>query len=157
LRIFILILRVFLSFENLDNDWFVAFLQHGHSLLAWLHSRAGNPVVCSSTSVVMLLLLLSLSWTLCSAQLGPLALLMENNAQINSNQRQHHPGCNLRGCFIYILDSSNSRSIIFWSSQLASSSRSNWTGIWTGQSYVALEPVTQMAVELINNHLISVQ
>ena len=52
--------------------------------------------VCSSTSVVMLLLLLSLSCTLCSAQLGPLALLMENNAQINSNRRQHHPGCNLR-------------------------------------------------------------
>ena len=53
-------------------------------------------LVCSSTSVVMLLLLLSLSCTLCSAQLGPLALLMENNAQINSNRRQHHPGCNLR-------------------------------------------------------------
>ena len=53
-------------------------------------------LVCSSTSVVMLLLLLSLSCTLCLAQVGPLALLMENNAQINSNRRQHHPGCNLR-------------------------------------------------------------
>ena len=32
------------------------------------------------------------------------------------------------GCFIYILDSSNSSSLAFWSSKLASSSRSNWTG-----------------------------
>ena len=37
-------------------------------------------------------------------------------------------------CFIYILDSSNSSSFTFWYSQLASSSRSNWTGIWTGNS-----------------------
>ena len=41
-----------------------------------------------------------------------------------------------------------SSSIPFWTRQLGSSSRSNWTGSW---------PVTQMAVELINNHLISVQ
>ena len=39
------------------------------------------------------------------------------------------------GCFIYVLDSSNSSSFTFWSgSQFASSSRSNWTGIWTGNS-----------------------
>ena len=36
--------------------------------------------------------------------------------------------------FIYILDSSNSSSITFWSSQFSSSSRCNWTGIWTGNS-----------------------
>ena len=49
---------------------------------------------------------------------------------------------------ILALDSSNSSSFTFWSSQFASSSRSNWTDIW---------PVTQMAIELVNNHLISVQ
>ena len=38
------------------------------------------------------------------------------------------------GRFIYILDSSNSSSFTFWSSKLASSSRSNWTGSWTGHS-----------------------
>ena len=38
------------------------------------------------------------------------------------------------GCFIYILDSSNSSSITFWTSQFGSSSRSNWIGIWTGNS-----------------------
>jgi hypothetical protein len=38
------------------------------------------------------------------------------------------------GCFIYILDSSNSISFTFWSSQFASSSRSNWSGIWNGDS-----------------------
>ena len=32
------------------------------------------------------------------------------------------------GCFIYILDISISTSFKFWSSQFASSSRSNWTG-----------------------------
>ena len=37
-----------------------------------------------------------------------------------------------RGCFIYILDSSNSSSYTFWSSKLASSSRSNWTNMWNG-------------------------
>ena len=31
------------------------------------------------------------------------------------------------GCFSYILDSSNSSSITFWTSQFGSSSRSNWT------------------------------
>ena len=35
----------------------------------------------------------------------------------------------IMGRFIYILDSSNSSSFIFWSNQFASSSRSNWTGI----------------------------
>jgi hypothetical protein len=40
----------------------------------------------------------------------------------------------LLGSFIYILDSSNSSSFTFWSSQFASSSRSNWTVIWTGSS-----------------------
>ena len=35
------------------------------------------------------------------------------------------------GRFFYILDSSNSSSFTFWSSKLASSSRSNWTSIWT--------------------------
>ena len=35
------------------------------------------------------------------------------------------------GCFIYILDCSNSSSITFLTSQFSSSSRSNWTGIWT--------------------------
>ena len=38
------------------------------------------------------------------------------------------------GRFIYILDSSTSSSFTFWSSQIAFSSRSNWTGIWTGNS-----------------------
>ena len=39
-----------------------------------------------------------------------------------------------KGCFIYILDSSNSSSITFWTSQFGSSSRSNWTVNWTGNS-----------------------
>ena len=39
-----------------------------------------------------------------------------------------------RGCFIYILDSSNSSSYTFGSSKLASSSRSNWTNMWNGSS-----------------------
>ena len=43
-------------------------------------------------------------------------------------------GKGIVGCFIYILDSSNSSSFTFWSSKLASSSRSNWTGICTGNS-----------------------
>ena len=34
----------------------------------------------------------------------------------------------------YILDSSNSSSITVWTNQFGSSSRSNWTGIWTGNS-----------------------
>ena len=34
--------------------------------------------------------------------------------------------------FIYILDSSNSSSITFWTSKFSSSSRNNWIGIWTG-------------------------
>ena len=38
------------------------------------------------------------------------------------------------GCFIYILDSSNSSSITFWTSWFGSSSRSNWTSIWTSNS-----------------------
>ena len=38
------------------------------------------------------------------------------------------------GGFIYILDSSNSSALTFRSSQFASSSGSNWTGIWTGNS-----------------------
>ena len=38
------------------------------------------------------------------------------------------------GCFIYILDCSNSSSITFCTSQFGSSSRSNWTVIWTGNS-----------------------
>ena len=37
-------------------------------------------------------------------------------------------------CFIYILDSSNSSSIIFWTSKFSSSSESNRTSIWTGNS-----------------------
>jgi hypothetical protein len=40
----------------------------------------------------------------------------------------------IMGCFIYILDSSNSSSFTFWYSEFTSSSRSNWTGIWTGNS-----------------------
>ena len=40
----------------------------------------------------------------------------------------------LQGSFIYILDSSNSSSILFWPSKFSSSSRGNWTGIWTGHS-----------------------
>ena len=35
---------------------------------------------------------------------------------------------------IYLHSSSNSSSFTFWSSQFPSSSRSNWTGIWTGNS-----------------------
>ena len=46
--------------------------------------------------------------------------------------------------FLLHSNSSNSSSYTFWSSKLASRSRSNWTGIWS-------ETVTQMAVELINN------
>ena len=38
------------------------------------------------------------------------------------------------GCFIYVLDSSNSSSITFWTSQFISSFRSNWIGIGTGKS-----------------------
>ena len=38
------------------------------------------------------------------------------------------------GCFIYNLGSSNSSSITFWTSQFGSSSRSNWTGVWTVNS-----------------------
>ena len=54
----------------------------------------------------------------------------------------------MKDCFIYILDSSNSSSITFWivSSVLALEA-----------TEPVSEPVTQMAVELINNHLISVQ
>ena len=37
-------------------------------------------------------------------------------------------------CFIYILDSSNSSSFTFWTSQFTSSSRCNWTGISTVNS-----------------------
>ena len=37
-------------------------------------------------------------------------------------------------CFIYILDSSNSSSLTFWTSQFTYSSRCNWTGISTGNS-----------------------
>ena len=40
----------------------------------------------------------------------------------------------LMGSFIYILDSSNSSSFTFWTSQFTSSSRCNWTGISTGNS-----------------------
>ena len=40
----------------------------------------------------------------------------------------------IMGCFIYILDSSNSSTITFWTNKLSSSSRSNWTGIWTSNS-----------------------
>ena len=40
----------------------------------------------------------------------------------------------LLDCFIYILDSSNSSSFTFWSSQFATSSRSNWNSIWIGNS-----------------------
>ena len=56
------------------------------------------------------------------------------------------------GCFIYILDSSNSSSIPFWTSRFGSSSRSNWIGFWTGNSNSKQE-----VVELINNYLISVK
>ena len=52
------------------------------------------------------------------------------------------------GRFIYILDSSNSSPFTFWSSQFISSSRA---------TEPVSEPVTQMEVELINIHLISVQ
>ena len=38
------------------------------------------------------------------------------------------------GCFIYILDSSNSSSFAFWTSQFTSSSKCNWTGISSGNS-----------------------
>ena len=38
------------------------------------------------------------------------------------------------GCSNYILDSLNSSSFTFWSSKFASSSRRNWTGIWTCDS-----------------------
>ena len=39
-----------------------------------------------------------------------------------------------KACFIYILDSSNSSSITFWTSKFSSSSKSNWTSIWPGIS-----------------------
>ena len=39
-----------------------------------------------------------------------------------------------RACFIYILDSSNSSSFTFWTSQFTSSSRCNWTDISTDNS-----------------------
>ena len=52
---------------------------------------------------------------------------------------------NTMGCFIYILDSSNSSSItVSWALALEATEPLS-------------EPVTQMADELINNHLISLQ
>ena len=49
--------------------------------------------------------------------------------------RKVHTILNYRkGCSLYILDSSNSSSITFWTSQFSSSCRSNWTGIWSGNS-----------------------
>ena len=51
------------------------------------------------------------------------------------------------GCFIFILDSSNSSSII----ELVSSV------LALEATELVSDPVTQMAVELINNHFISVQ
>ena len=42
--------------------------------------------------------------------------------------------CQRLGRLIYILDSSNSSSFIFWSSKLPSSSRCNWTSIRNGNS-----------------------
>ena len=39
-----------------------------------------------------------------------------------------------KSCFIYILDSSNSSSFTFLTSKLASSFRSNWISMWTGNS-----------------------
>ena len=55
---------------------------------------------------------------------------------------------NTRSCFIYILDSSNSSSFTVWSSC--------WLWALEATELVS-EPVTQMAIELINNHLVSVQ
>ena len=50
------------------------------------------------------------------------------------------------GRFIYIIDSSNSSSITFWTSKFGSSSRSNWTGIWTdnGPSINNVGPFSQI-------------
>ena len=39
-----------------------------------------------------------------------------------------------RGCFFYILDSSNSCSITFWTTQFGFSCKSNWNGILTVNS-----------------------
>ena len=52
----------------------------------------------------------------------------------NSNLRETEPRSLAMSCFTYILDNSNSTSITFWASQFGSSSRSNWIGIWTGNS-----------------------
>ena len=54
----------------------------------------------------------------------------------------------LLGCFIYILDSSNSSSIMFELVNLV---------LALEATEPVSEPVTQMAVKLINNHLILVQ
>ena len=52
------------------------------------------------------------------------------------------------GRFLYITDSSNSSSIVFELVSLVLALKAN---------EVVFERVTQMAVELINNHLMSVQ
>ena len=59
-------------------------------------------------------------------------ILTENCCHFVKNQKKGT--LIIKGCFIYSLDSSNSSSLTFWSSQFPSSSRSNWTGIWTGNS-----------------------
>ena len=54
---------------------------------------------------------------------------------IESEFFRHGRASKVMGCFIYILDSSNSSSITFWTNQFgSSSSRRNWTSIWTGNS-----------------------
>ena len=54
------------------------------------------------------------------------------------------------GCFIYNLDSSNSSSIKFWSSQFGSSSKSNWTrysnGSWTDKQSSHFSAAKEMSV-----------
>ena len=59
--------------------------------------------------------------------------------------------CYKRGCLIYILDSSNSSSITFWTSQLGFSSRSNWTGnsngSWTDKQSSHFSTAKEMSVK----------
>ena len=55
-----------------------------------------------------------------------------------------------KGSFIYILDSSNSSSFTFWTSHAV------WFWFLEANELVS-QPVTQMAVELMNIHLISEQ
>ena len=64
-------------------------------------------------------------WTL--SLLSMICLRVLERRMLYSCWRSIWPLSHLWGGFIYILDNSNSSSIKFWT-------RSNWTGVWTGNS-----------------------